>query len=56
MYEFDDYVDDIADFGEYDDDEDEDGVQRDEYDEYGDKIDQGGFNFESTAWVQPKAV
>jgi hypothetical protein len=49
VYEFDDYVDDMADFGEYDNDEDENGVQRDEYDEYGDKIDRGGFNFESTA-------
>ena len=45
-YEFDDYIDDGADI---DDDDDEDSDLKDEYDEYGDKIDHGGFNFESTA-------
>ena len=46
VYEFDDYIDDGADI---DDDDDEDSDLKDEYDEYGDKIDHGGFNFESTA-------
>jgi hypothetical protein len=47
VYEFDDYIDDGADMGG-DDDDDENDDLKDEYDEYGDKIDHGGFNFDSS--------
>lgn len=46
VYEFDDYIDDGADMSDEDDDDDDE--LKDEYDEYGDKIDHGGFNFDST--------
>jgi L-fucose mutarotase/ribose pyranase (RbsD/FucU family) len=46
VYEFDDYIDDGADMRN--DDDDDDDELKDEYDEYGDKIDHGGFNFDST--------
>ena len=46
VYEFDDYIDDGVDIGDNDDEENDE--LKDEYDEYGDKIDHGGFNFDSS--------
>lgn len=46
VYEFDDYIDDGVDM--VDDDDEENDELKDEYDEYGDKIDHGGFNFDSS--------